>query len=68
MLARGVHPVILREILILVAAVAAFASAVAAYLAAFHGEATLKEILSTAFAAVIGFYVGRYLERRLIRG
>ncbi|APE28838.1 hypothetical protein [Aurantiacibacter gangjinensis] len=59
---------ILREFFILVAAFAAFASAVAAYLAAFHGEAALKEILSTAFAAVIGLYVGRYIERRLIRG
>lgn len=58
---------ILRELFILVAAVAAFASAVAAYLAAFHGEAQLKEILSTAFAAVVGLYAGRYLERRLIR-
>ena len=43
---------ILREIFIFIAAFAAFASAVAAYLAAFHGEATLKEVLSTAFAAV----------------
>jgi uncharacterized membrane protein YfcA len=60
--------VILRELFILVAAVAAFASAVAAYLAAFHGEVLLKEILSTAFAAVVGLYAGRYLERRLIRG
>lgn len=59
---------ILRELFILVAAVAAFASAVAAYLAAFHGEVSLKEILSTAFAAVVGLYAGRYLERRLIRG
>ncbi|MBQ94476.1 hypothetical protein L5849_01685 [Erythrobacter sp. SN021] len=57
-----------RELFIFVAAFAAFASAVAAYLAAFHGEASLKEILSTAFAAVIGLYVGRYVERRLING
>ncbi|KWV96097.1 hypothetical protein [Erythrobacter sp. AP23] len=57
-----------RELFILVAAFAAFASAVAAYLAAFHGEASLKEILSTAFAAVIGLYVGRYLQHRLING
>ena len=48
-----------RELFIFVAAFAAFASAVAAYLAAFHGETSLKEILSTAFAAVIGLYVGR---------
>ena len=57
-----------RELFILVAAFAAFASAIAAYLAAFHGEATLKEVLSTAFAAVIGLYVGRYIERRLADG
>ena len=56
---------ILRELFIFVAAFAAFASAVAAYLATFHGEAPLKEILSTAFAAVIGLYVGRYFERRM---
>jgi len=60
--------VIARELFILAAAFAAFASAVAAYLAAFHGEVSLKEILSTAFAAVIGLYVGRYVERRLING
>lgn len=55
---------IVRELFILLAAFAAFASAVAAYLAVFHGEAPLKDILSTAFAAVIGLYVGRYFERR----
>jgi hypothetical protein len=60
--------VILRELFIFIAALAAFASAIAAYLAAFHGEATLKEVLSTAFAAVIGLYVGRYVERRLADG
>ena len=59
---------ILRELFIFVAAFAAFASATAAYLAAFHGEVTLKEVLSTAFAAVIGLYVGRYIERRLFNG
>ncbi|WP_340587579.1 hypothetical protein [Erythrobacter alti] len=59
---------ILRELFIVVAAFAAFASAVAAYLAVFHGEAPLKDILSTAFAAVIGLYVGRYIERRLAHG
>lgn len=59
---------IARELFIFVAAFAAFASAVAVYLAVFHGESSLKEILSTAFAAVIGLYAGRYLERRLIRG
>ena len=59
---------ILREFFIFVLAFAAFASAVAAYLLAFHGQSTLKEILSTAFAAVVGLYVGRYVERRLING
>lgn len=59
---------ILRELLIFIAAFAAFASAVAAYLLAFHGSSSLKEVLSTAFAAVIGLYVGRYIERRLING
>ncbi len=65
---RGVHPVILREIFIFIAALAMFASAVAAYLAVFHGAASVKEVLSTAIAAVIGLYLGRYLERRLTRG
>ncbi|MCP5396672.1 MAG: hypothetical protein H6918_08055 [Sphingomonadaceae bacterium] len=59
---------ILRELFIFIAALAAFASAVAAYLAAFHGAVSVKEVLSTAFAAVIGLYAGRYLERRLARG
>ena len=59
---------ILRELIILVAACALFAGGVAAYLAAFHGAAPLKETLSTAFAAVIGLYAGRYLERRLADG
>ncbi len=59
---------IARELFIFVAAFAAFASAIAAYLAAFHGSVTVKEVLSTAFAAVIGLYAGRYLERRLARG
>ena len=57
---------IVRELFIFIAAFAAFASAVAAYLMAFHGEAPLKEILSKAFAAVIGLYVGRFVERRFI--
>ena len=64
----GVHPVIARELFIILAAFAAFASAVAAYSVAFHGTASLKEVLSTAFAAVVGLYAGRYLERRLTRG
>lgn len=59
---------ILREVFIFIAAFAAFASAVAAYLLTFHGSSSLKEILSTAFAAVVGLYVGRYLERRLTNG
>ncbi len=59
---------IARELFIFIAAFAAFASAVAAYLAAFHGSASLKEILSTAFAAVIGLYAGRYLQHRLNHG
>ncbi len=59
---------ILRELFILVAAFAAFASAIAVYLAAFHGQVTMKEVLSTAFAAVIGLYVGRYLQARLSNG
>jgi len=60
--------VILREIFIAIAAFAAFASAIAAYLAVFHGEAPLKDIVSTAFAAVVGLYVGRFIERRLSHG
>jgi hypothetical protein len=59
---------ILREILIFILALSAFASAIAAYLAVFHGVVTIKEVLSTSFAATIGLYVGRYVERRLIRG
>ena len=59
---------IAREIFIFIAAFAAFASAVAAYLLAFQGESSLKEILSTAFAAVIGLYAGRYLQHRLTHG
>ena len=58
----------LRELAILVLVLAGFASAVAAYLAAFHGEVTMKELVSTAFAATLGMYVGRYIERGLARG
>ena len=58
----------LRELFIFVAAFAAFASAVAAYLLAFHGQSSLKDIVSTAFAAVIGLYAGRYLQHRLNHG
>lgn len=58
----------LRELAILVLVLAGFASAVAAYLAAFHGEVTIKEVVSTAFAAMLGMYVGRYIERGLARG
>jgi len=60
--------VIVRELFIPALALAAFASAIATYLAVFHGTVTVKEVLSTALAAVIGLYAGRYLERRLIRG
>nr|WP_137678312.1 hypothetical protein [Parerythrobacter lutipelagi] len=59
---------VLRELFIFIAAFAAFASAVAAYLAAFHGAVSFKEVLSTAFAAVIGLYAGRYLQHRLSHG
>lgn len=59
---------ILREVFIFIAAFAAFASAVAGYLLAFHGSSSFKETLTTAFAAVVGLYVGRYLERRLTNG
>ena len=58
----------LRELAILFLVLAGFASAVAAYLAAFHGEVTMKEVVSTAFAATLGMYVGRYIERGLARG
>ena len=58
----------LRELAILVLVIAGFASAVAAYLAAFHGEVTIKEVVSTVFAATLGMYVGRYIERGLARG
>ena len=59
---------ILREAFILVLALAAFASAVGGDLWVVHGWGTGKEGVCTAFAALIGFYVGRYLERRLHRG
>ncbi|GGC21502.1 hypothetical protein GCM10011371_06440 [Novosphingobium marinum] len=55
----------MREVFILVAAFAAFASAIAAYLLVFHGEVPLKDVLSNAFAAVAGLYAGRWIERRL---
>ncbi len=59
---------ILRELFILVLALAGFASGVAAYLVVFHGAATVKDVLSIAAAATIGLYVGRYVERGLARG
>ena len=59
---------IARDFFILVLAFAGFASAVAAYLLAFHGTVSAKEVVSTAFAATVGVYVGRYIERRLARG
>lgn len=58
---------ILRELFILVLVFVAFASAVAAYLFAFHGASSLKEVLSTAFAGTLGMYLGRWLERKLTR-
>ncbi len=58
----------LRELAILTLALAGFGAAVATYLAAFHGEAPIKEIVSTAVAATLGLYVGRYIERGLVRG
>ena len=57
-----------RELFIFVLVLTGFASAVAAYLLAFHGTSTMKEVLSTAFAGTLGVYVGRYIERRLARG
>ena len=59
---------IARDFFILVLAFAGFASAVAAYLLAFHATVSVKEVVSTAFAATVGVYVGRYIERRLARG
>lgn len=55
----------LREVVIFVSAAALLVSAVTAYLAAFHGEASAKEVFSTAAAALIGLYAGRALERKL---
>ena len=59
---------IMREIFILVLVFAAFASLVAAYLMAFHGTSSMKEVGSTAFTGTLGSYVGRFIERRLARG
>ena len=59
---------IVREVFILIAVLAGFASAVATYLFAFHGEVPVKEVASTSFAGTIGVYVGRWLERGLARG
>ena len=59
---------ILRELAIIVLVFSAFASAVAAYLAVFHGTSSLKEVLNTAFAGTVGVYLGRWIERRLARG
>ena len=59
---------ILRELAIIVLVFAAFASAVAAYLAVFHGTSSTKEVLNTAFAGTVGAYLGRWIERRLARG
>ncbi|MEP3224417.1 MAG: hypothetical protein ABJO01_00455 [Parasphingorhabdus sp.] len=57
-----------REIIILIGASILFASAVAGYLAAFHNDVSVKEVVSTAFAAVIGLYCGRFVERKLRHG
>ena len=59
---------IVRELAIFVLALAGFASAIAVYLLAFHGNVAVKEVVSTAAAATIGLYVGRYVERGLTRG
>ena len=59
---------IVRELIIFILAMAGFASGVAAYLVVFHGAATVKEVFSTAAAATLGLYVGRYIERGLARG
>jgi len=67
MLPRGVRPVILRELAIFLLASVGFAGAVAAYLYAFHGAASMKEVLSTAFAGTLGIYAGRWIERRVAR-
>lgn len=58
----------LREVTILLVSLAGFSAAVAAYLAVFHGEASGKEVLSNALAAVIGLYAGRLLQKRLSHG
>jgi hypothetical protein len=59
---------ILRELSILILAIAGFASGVAAYLTVFHGGASIKDILSVTAAATIGLYVGRYVEKGLAHG
>jgi uncharacterized membrane protein YfcA len=60
--------VIVREAVILMLVLAGFASAVAVYLLAFHGEVSVKEVGSTSFAGLIGVYVGRWLQKGLARG
>ena len=67
MLPRGVRPVILRELAIFFLATVGLAGAVAAYLYAFHGAASTKEVLSTAFAGTLGIYAGRLIERKRTR-
>lgn len=57
-----------REALILVLVFAGFAALVAVYSAVFHGTVSVKEMLSNAFAATVGMYVGRYVERKLSNG
>ncbi len=58
----------LREVFIFIAAFAAFASGIAVYLLAAHGMSSMKEIVSTAIAALIGLYIGRYIQNRLDNG
>ena len=59
---------ILRELLIFVLVVAGFCLSISAYLAVFHGGVSMKEMLSNAFAATFGVYVGRFIQRRLRHG
>ena len=58
---------IARDLFIAVLAFAAFASAAAAYLFAFHDAQPVKDILQTAFAGTVGVFVGRWIERGLTR-
>lgn len=57
-----------RELAILMAAMLGFGAAITGYLVVFHGAVLLKDVFSSGFAAIIGLYAGRYLERRLAHG